>query len=355
MQKNLKHIVLTGGPCAGKTTALARLTDLFQNLGFRVLVVPEMATLLFQGGVQFPFQNPIEFQKMLMKATIGLEDSFRGLGMTQPEEKIIVISDRGLIDSKAYVGPKWPALLESLSLSEDQLMGRYDAVFHLVSAANGAEAYYSTANNAARRETAEEARALDQLTMEAWVGHTHLRVVGNGPDGFEGKMQRLKEAVSRAVGLPDPLEVERKFLVQAFDLTGVKHTVVDIEQMYLSDGSRIRRRDQSYFHTKKFKRPDGPGAIELESRISDRTYSDMRSLKSPSQGVLRKRRHLFVYEEQYFELDVFENPELGGLVMMELEIDNDAHVVKIPPFIKVIREVTEENEFKNKNLARKIR
>ena len=44
-------IVLTGGPCGGKTTAMARLSDFFRGNGFRVYTVPEAATMLFENGV----------------------------------------------------------------------------------------------------------------------------------------------------------------------------------------------------------------------------------------------------------------------------------------------------------------
>jgi hypothetical protein len=64
------------------------------------------------------------------------------------------------------------------------LHGRYDLILHLVTAADGAEDlppkgwilplshtwqdFYTTANNAARTETAEEARALDGMVEAAW-------------------------------------------------------------------------------------------------------------------------------------------------------------------------------------------
>ena len=44
------RICLTGGPCAGKTTALATLNQVLTQLGFRVLQVPEAATMLMKGG-----------------------------------------------------------------------------------------------------------------------------------------------------------------------------------------------------------------------------------------------------------------------------------------------------------------
>ena len=51
--KNVKitKIVLTGGPCAGKTTALSWINNYFTNRGYTVLFVPETATELITNGV----------------------------------------------------------------------------------------------------------------------------------------------------------------------------------------------------------------------------------------------------------------------------------------------------------------
>lgn len=47
---NIVRIVLTGGPCAGKTTAIASIKQDLTQLGMKVLVVPEAATQLMNGG-----------------------------------------------------------------------------------------------------------------------------------------------------------------------------------------------------------------------------------------------------------------------------------------------------------------
>jgi len=44
------RILLTGGPCAGKTTAMASISQDLTQLGYKVLVVPEAATLIMKGG-----------------------------------------------------------------------------------------------------------------------------------------------------------------------------------------------------------------------------------------------------------------------------------------------------------------
>ena len=44
------RICFTGGPCSGKTTALAKLQNIYEKKGFRIFTVPEAATLLMRSG-----------------------------------------------------------------------------------------------------------------------------------------------------------------------------------------------------------------------------------------------------------------------------------------------------------------
>ena len=44
------RIVITGGPCAGKTTAMAKLSLRLQNMGFDVFVVPEVRDAARKGA-----------------------------------------------------------------------------------------------------------------------------------------------------------------------------------------------------------------------------------------------------------------------------------------------------------------
>jgi predicted ATPase len=48
---NIQRIALTGGPCAGKTTILAQLTNVLENRGFGVLNVPEAASMMHTAGI----------------------------------------------------------------------------------------------------------------------------------------------------------------------------------------------------------------------------------------------------------------------------------------------------------------
>ena len=78
-------ICITGGPCAGKTTALAMLQSDLQQLGMIVLTVPEAATILMKGGAMivsstFTKYQGLKFQKALLRLQIALEQSFAELG-----------------------------------------------------------------------------------------------------------------------------------------------------------------------------------------------------------------------------------------------------------------------------------
>ena len=53
LSQSLIQLVLTGGPCGGKTTGQARLATFFENLGWKVFRVPETATVLMSGGISF--------------------------------------------------------------------------------------------------------------------------------------------------------------------------------------------------------------------------------------------------------------------------------------------------------------
>lgn len=65
---NRCRIVLTGGPGGGKTTA----ADLFRReIGDRVVIVPEAATLLFSGG--FPRTLDIRARKAAQQAIFHVQ------------------------------------------------------------------------------------------------------------------------------------------------------------------------------------------------------------------------------------------------------------------------------------------
>ena len=70
-------------------------------------------------------------------------------------------------------------------------------------------------------------------------------------------------------------------------------------------------------------------------------------------GLLRmgRRRHssIRVCRNQYFEIDVY--PFWSKIALAEIELNSEDAEVKFPEQIKIIREVTTEEAFKNASLA----
>lgn len=356
------RIVLTGGPCGGKTTCLSSITERMQGLGFHVYRVPETATLLLGGGVGVRDASPSQLvgvQEGVLRVMMALEDAFSAIACSAGRPAII-LCDRGAMDVSAYLPPDaWAALLDEHNWTAVGLRDkRYEAVIHLATAADGAESFYTTENNTVRSETPAQARALDRRVRDAWVGHPHLRVVDNSTD-FAHKVQRVVAAVCQVAGAPEPQEVERKFLLRggAGREVPVHFEEFDIEQTYLlgQDGweARVRRRGQhgssAYTHTVKRLVAAGQ-RVKIERQITGREYIAFLAQADPARRTLKKRRRVFLWANQYFEWDIFTDPR-PGLELLEVEVDTLDGPVELPPFLPVEREVTHDNQYANHAIA----
>lgn len=103
MQKITK-IVLTGGPCAGKSTAMSWIQNAFTERGYKVLFVPETATELISGGVApWTCGSNLDYQFCQMRLQIEKEKVFLSAAETMSEEKILIVCDRGMMDNRAYM------------------------------------------------------------------------------------------------------------------------------------------------------------------------------------------------------------------------------------------------------------
>ena len=129
--KDIKKIVLTGGPCAGKTTALVRIIEHFSSLGFKVFTIPEVPTLFTQAGMDYLTDNKnffYEGEKATLEIQLALEDRFLRMA-EQCTEPTILVCDRGTMDISAYMGPElWEDITIVVGTSTAELRARYDAV-----------------------------------------------------------------------------------------------------------------------------------------------------------------------------------------------------------------------------------
>lgn len=213
----LVRVLLTGGPGAGKSSALATLRDRISKRGFQVIVVPENATALLDnsGGYDPAWHGTsmhVRLQQLFLKFQIEQEDTYRHFGELRPSKPHLLLHDRGCLDGRLFcTDQQWNQVLEGVGVGEEELLKRYDLVIHMTTVASGMEKLYDYgpgSTNPSRYHTPEQARHADVLAQEIYAGHPRVCVVPNFPE-FNEKMEAVVRCVTEAVqvdGLAGPRE-----------------------------------------------------------------------------------------------------------------------------------------------------
>lgn len=365
------RIVLTGGPCGGKTQITNRLIQDLEEKGYYVFVVPETATELLTNGIKpSGLLKNIDFQRFVLEKQLAKEELYNKLENFYPKDKIIILYDRGIMDNSAYISKNnFDKLLKEKGLSVAEVYEHYDAVFHLVTAAKGAIEYYqwnnpvskTECNNSARLESPQEAIAKDMDTLNAWIGYPHLRVFDNSTD-FEGKVLRVKEEIYNMLGVPVPKEIERKFLIKipTYDEYNKLGYVVKthILQTYLKSKDGIERRVRqrgnpttgyNFYYTEKQEIRNGE-RFENEYKISYKEFINYLTQADTTLHQISKTRYCFIFENRYFEMDIY--PFSQEYAILEVEVNSLDEKVKLPP-VSIIREVTGDKSFNNYELSKR--
>lgn len=151
------------------------------------------------------------------------------------------------------------------------------------------------------------------------------------------------------------IEIERKFLLSGLPVMPRVSDVLEIDQGYIP-GVRLlerlrrqRHRDGTTRYFRTVKVGSGVERIELEDETDQATFEHLWQLTGGRR--LRKRRHLVPDGELTWEVDEFTDRVLH---LAELEIETATTAIRIPDWLKpvLVRDVTDEREYTNRNLAR---
>ncbi len=183
---NARKIVLTGGPCGGKTECLEIFKEKLKKTGKSVISIEETANSLLQLNYM-PGTNisTFDFQNLLFKIQF-LKEYFN-------EKKAdIVLCDRGLLDGKVYIGDKdFQKLLIQNKMEEEKIISTYDIALYFKSIA-----YEYPEDFILKRiyETAEVGVIRDKKCKEIWKEKIILSNYDN-IDGFEVKKQSIYDSL----------------------------------------------------------------------------------------------------------------------------------------------------------------
>lgn len=187
-----RRIVLTGGPCGGKTTFMRELRAEDPNAQHWIMV-PEAAPLLFQAGLTAREKS---FQVAVVRLQIALEDSCA----TGAPPGALLLCHRGTLDALAYwLNKGWEEgeFFDCIEMNREVHFARYSGVIHVQTVAIGAEEHYRRWPDAHRPETPNQAEQIDRLCANAWQRHPNWFLADNASQDWLTKSHNLRDNLAQ--------------------------------------------------------------------------------------------------------------------------------------------------------------
>ena len=176
----IKKIVLTGGPCAGKTRIIGDLGNYLGEKGYYVITLSETATQLIKSNMLpcMDKKHILIFQDIVLKMQLIKEEMAVRYAMEiLPNEDVVILCDRAIMDNRAYLetDEDFEYLLNVNNLDKDETINSYDFIIDLISTATGKKDIYQL--DGVRSESIDIAEALDKKTTLAWINHPQMIIV----------------------------------------------------------------------------------------------------------------------------------------------------------------------------------
>ena len=158
----------------------------------------------------------------------------------------------------------------------------------------------------------------------------------------------------------DGFEIEHKLLIAMPDESLLQSASRShIVQTYLLGEplttERVRARSYAdrdeYTHTTKI-RLSAMKRIEQEETVTREMYEALLTRADPARRSIEKDRYCLDYAGHTLEIDVF--PFWQTYAILEIELEREDEEFRIPPEIRVIREVTDDPRYTNSALSLEI-
>ena len=283
----------------------------------------------------------------------------------------MLVCDRGACDTFAYCSKEVKKeVLKKNSWSEQYLNhDRYDKIIHLVSAANGAEEFF-TLENEARSEGLEEARNLDKNIQAVWFDNPRYVIIDNSNKSFQKKIDEVFSEIGDLVSLPTSRFVRKFLLEKFFDESqfpkGIPFSKYLERIHYLpqtSDDtlSYIIKRSYELFNKTLLSYKTRhltdvvEKRVETSKQITDIAYDGLYDQRELSKREIKKKcyifrmehkNHVFLYKIENFIL------EEGKFSVLHLTSGGIKKHREFPEFLDIVREITEEPEYFTHVLAK---
>lgn len=297
---------------------------------------------------------------------MNLEDIFIEIAKVSDKHTILLF-DKGVMDGSAYTDENvWQAILDETGWSTIQLRDRrYEAVIHMMTAAEGAEGFYMSDSNKDHAETLEEAKEIDRKLISAWCGHPAFSIVKNTKKGFNTKIGYCLNKVLSLIGMPQPTNLTRKFLLVSnnknFEIQvpqGIKLEIFSLEETFIKtvqiESNQLRKigKNDSYTYSHEMRYEINGEKILKKRQITAREYIELIEMRDIRCNQVIKLRQCFTFERQYFIVETFKNLEPYFPSILRVEMTNESSKTKLPTYLKILREVTGEDNYETWQMAK---
>lgn len=183
-------VVLTGGPCGGKTESLKILNKNLISDNFSVVIIPETANALLSLGYM-PGKNIsyFDFQNILFKIQFIKE-------YISEKKAIITLCDRGLLDTKIYMTDEsFDILLAQNKVKVENIADTYDAALYYRTIAYE---YPDIFQKERVYESAFVGIERDKKSLEVWKDKI-LQMPYSNLDGYENKIMTIYKVLKNYI------------------------------------------------------------------------------------------------------------------------------------------------------------
>lgn len=237
------RIVLTGGPCAGKTEVFDYIKKELEKDNYYIISIPETARENILNGI-IPYndrEHTLKFQDYMLQYQSLKEDIAYDYALNIKDKQydfikdkkgIIILYDRSRMDNRAYLPLKdFEDLLNKYNYKELDIIGKYDLVIDLVSTATLKQDAYVT--DEARKESKEQSIQLDKVTTNAYLLYQNLKVVKPTND-IQQKKELVLELVYNLINNNQSKEIIRTSLNNNINLTEENSKEINQTKIYLN-------------------------------------------------------------------------------------------------------------------------
>lgn len=211
---------------------------------------------------------------------------------------------------------------------------RYDAVMHMVTAADGAQEFYDSISNEARYESVEEAIDKDKKIREAYMGHKRWVMIDNSVNDFQQKINNAKTQIQHILGHSTGSNFYKKYLLnkcdgskektltnipikfglnQIFEESSLDETFIkysSTEGKVISASIEKKGSNLSYAYTLKATIQKGDQRINKKKVISASEYIELMQNKIQDMQTLHCNRVCTIDQGLYMIIDYY--PQVDG-------------------------------------------